>query len=302
VSMPVTRAAHELVKRALTWLHTHRELGAFPADTTVDLVDPNSVYKPLGEAALAAALVLREGVAAAAETRAARDVLDFSWQQMRQGDVLYERQLRHSLLTDPLEMYAHFARCQYRHAALDELIAHNAAVRSMTEVLPNRRLAVANAHRIVGLEVDEDWAGMIRATWLGGTPQPWAIDWGTAYSMTHTVFHLTDWGARPAGLPADMAAYVGAWLPVWIDVWSEVEQWDLLGELLIVGLCLPDPRCDAAEWERLTRVQHADGMVPRDGQRVDDDPIQRFRDHQHTTVVATIAGTLAVSRLLSRIP
>jgi hypothetical protein len=299
MSKPLTHTVHEMARRALTWLHANRELGAFPAEATADLDDPNSVYKPLGEAALAAALVLRDGVAAAPQMLAARELLEFCWRQMRHGDLLYERQLRHSLLTDPLETYAHFVRCQYRHPRLDELLAHNAAVRSTAEVLPNRRLAVANAHRTVGLDVPDDWPAMIRATWLGETPPPWAIDWMTGYSLTHTVFHLTDWGARPAGLPEDLTTYVSTWLPVWIDVWSEVQQWDLVGELLAVGVCLDVPRCEAAEWEALARVQHADGLMPRDGRPVEEDRVQRFLNQQHTTVVATIAGTLALSRLLS---
>ncbi|GGP64784.1 DUF6895 family protein [Saccharothrix coeruleofusca] len=294
----VARIAHDLSTAALDWLHANRERGAFPADTGADLGDPDSAYKPLGETALAASLVLREGAAGSAQLRTARELVDFTWQQMREGALLYERQLRYPLLTDPLETYAHFARSGHRHDELEELLTHCAAVGSMVEVVPNRRLAVANAHRTVGVGAD-DWPSLTRATWLGQTPPPWAIDWMTGYSVTHTVFHLTDWGARPDGLPADMTAYVTDWLPVWIDIWSEVGQWDLVGELLIVGVCLPRPRLDAAEWARLAALQHADGMVPRDGEPVTGSPDQRFLNHQHTTVVATVAGTLALSRLLN---
>jgi len=297
----VTRAAHELATTALGWLHTHHELGGFPdGGATGDLVDPDSVYKPLGEAALAASLVLREGVAGAEELSAARHLLEFSWTQMREGDLLYERQLRHGLLTDPLETYGPFARSGYRHAALEGLLAHLAEMGMTAELMPNRRMAVANARRIIGISRDDDWPGMVRATWLGATPPPWAIDWLTAYSATHTVFHHTDWGARPSELPADVADYLRRWLPVWIDVWSEVEQWDLVIELMIVGMCLPEPYCEPAEWARLAAVQHADGLVPRDGEPVTDDPRQRFLDHQHTGVVAVVAGTIALSRLLDR--
>jgi hypothetical protein len=287
-----------MTSRAMGWLHIHRDLGAFPAETGADLSDPNSVYKPLGEAALAASLVLREGVAGAAESRAARELLDFTWHQMREGNLLYERQLLYPLLSDPLETYSHFARGGHRHADLEELFEHAAAVGSMAETVPNRRLALANARRIAGISEDDDWADMTRRTWLGRTPPPWAIDWMTGYSMTHTVFHLTDWGARPDGLPEDLAGYLTTWLPVWVDIWAEVAQWDLVGELLIVGVCLPEPRYEHSEWERLAAVQHADGMMPRDGDPVSDEPERRFTDHQHTTVVAAVAGTLALSRLL----
>ncbi|MEV7192048.1 hypothetical protein AB0N81_09580 [Streptomyces sp. NPDC093510] len=299
----VTRTAHEVSAGALTWLHAHRERGALPADTTADLCDPDSVYKPLGENALAASLVLRESVAGSTEQRLARELLDFCWQQFGEGDMLYERLLRYSLMTDPLETYLPFARSGVRHEPLDRLLAHTSALRAVrgAELLPNRRLAVANAARVVGLDQGGhayDWDTLTRATWLGATPEPWLIDWMTGYCLTHTVFHLTDWGGTPTGLPEDLATYVATWLPVWIDIWAEIGQWDLVAELMIVGCCLEEPYCDPADWERLAHVQHADGLVPRDGDPVTDDPGQRYADHQHTTVVAAVAGALAVSRTL----
>ncbi|MGA4844991.1 DUF6895 family protein [Streptomyces sp. G5(2025)] len=299
----VTQTAHQVSTQALAWLHTHRELGALPPDTTADLGDPDSVYKPLGEAALAASLVLRESAAGSTTLGMAHELMAFCWRQLGDGDMLYERLLRHSMTTDPLETYAPFARCGFRHEPLERLLAHTSALRSFrgVEILPNRRLAVANAARVVGLDPgnrDYDWAALTRATWLGGTPEPWLIDWMAGYCVTHAVFHLTDWAARPDGLPEDLAAYVSAWLPVWIDIWAEIEQWDLVAELMIVGCCLKEPYCDPADWERLARVQHADGLLPRDGDPVAEDPERRFQDHQHTAVVAAVAGTLAVSRTL----
>ncbi|MFE7573038.1 DUF6895 family protein [Streptomyces sp. NPDC057539] len=303
MAMPVTETAHRIAAQALSWLHTHREHGALPPDTTAELAEPDSVYKPLGETALAASLVLREGVAGSAELRLARELLDFSWKQLGGGAMLHERLLRYPMMTDPLETYAHFTRCDYRHEALDRLLAHTTSLRSAraSEVLPNRRLAVANAARIGGFDqggLATDWAALSRATWLGACPEPWLIDWMTAYYMTHTVFHLTDWGRLPSGLPGDVAQYLGRWLPVWIDIWTEIGEWDLVAELLIVSNCLPEPRRDPAEWERLAEMQHEDGLMPRDGRPVGDDPVERFAAHHHTTVVAAVAGTLAVSRSL----
>lgn len=296
----VTRTAHELASKALDWLHNHHGLGAFD-DNASSENDLDDVYKPLAETALASSLVLREGVAGTGHLQVARELLAFAWEQMNDGNLIYERQLRHVMLTDPLETYAPFVRAGYRHAALDETLAHLAKVGVSTEVVPNRRMAVANARRITGIGGrDDDWPGMLRATWLGATPPPWAIDWMTSYNMTHTVYHITDWGARPNDLPPDVVDYLATWLPVWIDVWSETEQWDLVAELLIVGMCLPEPHLEPDAWERLATVQHADGMMPRDGEPVDDDPLRRFRDNQHTSVVAVVAGTLAVSRLLGR--
>lgn len=307
MTMPVAEAAHRIASQALTWLHTHREHGALPPDTIAELAEPDSVYKPLGETALAASLVLREGVAGSTELRLARELLDFSWKQFGGGVMLHERLLRYPMMSDPLETYAHFARCGYRHEALDRLLAHTTSLRSAraAEILPNRRLAVANAARLSGFDqggLATDWDGLSRATWLGACPEPWLIDWMTAYYVTHTVFHLTDWGRLPSGLPGDVSPYLTRWLPAWIDIWAEIGEWDLVAELLIVNSCLPRPLRDPTAWERLAGIQHEDGLMPRDGHPVGDDPGERFAAHHHTTVVAAVAGTLAVSRALGARP
>ena len=74
---------------------------------------------------------------------------------------------------------------------------------------------------------------------------------------------------------------------------------DLVAELMIVGSCLPEPVCDPADWAAVAAVQHPDGLVPRDGDPVSEDPARRFADHQHTAVVAAVAGSIAVSRTLA---
>ncbi|MFJ1705940.1 DUF6895 family protein [Kitasatospora sp. NPDC088346] len=295
--------AHTVAAASLAWLHgQHRQgRGALPADTGIELNDPDGAYKPLGEYALAASLVLRERVSGAAETRLAADLLAEAWRQLRHGDLLFDRQLRHLLLTDPLETYSHFVRGGYRHPPLDELLVELSRLRAphAVEMYPNRRLAVANARRVVGLDHRPDWTALCAATWLGARPEPWAIDWTTAYDLTHTVFHLTDWGARPDGLPGPLAAYLRDWLPVWLDVWLEVGQWDLVGELLIVDACLAEPAGTGDAWPRLAGAQRPDGLLPRDAEPVDDgDPDTTFKNHEHTAVVAAVAGTLTLARAL----
>ncbi|MCM2426806.1 DUF6895 family protein [Streptomyces sp. RKAG337] len=299
----VTATAHQVSTKALGWLHEHHRRGALPEGTGTDVSDPPGVYKAIGELALAASLVVRESVSGATGLRQARDMMDHAWGQFGEGDLLYARLLRYPLMTDSLETYAHLARGGYRHEPMQQLLRQITGLRSVRSVEhhPNRALAVANAARVTGLEGTGragDWEELIRATWLGNTPEPWLIDWLTGYSMTHTVFHVTDWGRRPEDLPDDIGDYLAAWLPAWIDIWAEVGEWDLLGELMIVGSCLKEPYLDPGAWELMAGIQHEDGLVPRDASAVSDDPDDRFADQQHTAVVAAIAGTLAVSRTL----
>ncbi|MBC3841286.1 hypothetical protein GXW82_16185 [Streptacidiphilus sp. 4-A2] len=297
----VLKTAHSVGSRALAWLHgSSRQFGSLAPGTDFEFTDPDNIYKPLGETALAASMVLREGVAGPGELLAAQELLDFAWGQLRAGDSLFDRQVRHPMLTDPVELYAHFARGGYRHRQLDELAAHLGSLDSFRaiEMMQNRRLAVANAQRVIDPGYRCDWAALAADTWLGATPEPWMINWMTGYNVTHTVFHLTDWGSRPDGLPEPLADYLATWLPVWADIWQEVGQWDLLGELLIVDACLRQPVCDPGSWQQLARVQHEDGLMPRDSEPVSPDPHQAFKDNEHTAVVAVVAGTVTLSRSL----
>ncbi|MFI0241150.1 DUF6895 family protein [Streptomyces sp. NPDC016845] len=303
MSHPSTELAHDVGSRALRWLHANREYGTLSDIPDADLSADRGAYKALGETALAASLVLRSGAAGTTELALARELLTHCWEQTVNGSLLYERLLRNPLKTDPLETYAHFTRGGFRHAELDELLAHTVTLASThaAEHVPNRRLGVANAVRVTGLDHGSGtprWDALTRATWLGSTPEPWHIDWLTAYAVTHTVYHLTDWGRLPTGLPADLSGYLRDWLPAWTDVWAEAGHWDLMAELMIVEMCRTDPQVDPEDWRRLAEVQHEDGMVPRDNQPVGDDPAQRFEDHQHPTIVAVIAGNLALARAL----
>ncbi|MER7765266.1 hypothetical protein [Kitasatospora sp. NPDC096140] len=298
----VLATAQQLGTRALSWLHTCYQggWGRLADNTIIDLAEPNDVYKPLCEAAMASSLVLRDGVAGPQDARAARDMLDGAWAQLREGDMLYERQLRHVTVTDPLETYAHFARVGYRHAALEELLESISRLRAVhaVEIQGSRQLAVANARRVIGLSHRPDWAELAARTWLGALPEPWTIAWSIAYQVTHTVFHLTDWGARPEDLPEPMRDYLRAWLPVWLDIWMEIGQWDLVGELLIVDACIGRPMLGSSGWEALAAVQRADGLVPRDAEPVEEDPESAIRAHEHTAVVAVVAATVLLSRAL----
>lgn len=84
-------AAHRMALKALRWLRANQTLGGMPPDATADLTDPDNNYKPLSENVLAASLVLREAIAGPADLRAAREVVDFAWGELRAGDLLYER-------------------------------------------------------------------------------------------------------------------------------------------------------------------------------------------------------------------
>ncbi|MGW0537969.1 DUF6895 family protein [Streptomyces sp. NPDC003032] len=293
------RLAQQVTGKALAWLGRMRSAFAFPADVP-DHELKGETLKSLSELSLAAGLVKRAAVAGPETARTAADLMDFVWREFRHGDLLYGLQRYTPAATYPREIYAPFAAAGYRHGGLDALTLQLDGLRAarFTEQVPNRRLGVAAARRKLGLPDAPDLADEIGRTWLGGMPEPWMLDASNAYGVTHTVFHLTDWGADPAGLPAPLQEYLERWLPVWVEVFTETRTWDLLGEFLMVDMCLERPHFHTRVWEQYAAAQHADGMVPNGVTRPPGDPVAAFTNHHHPTIVAVLAGTLTVSRAL----
>jgi hypothetical protein len=291
---------HQIAARALGWLNQAQHHFALPTDISSDRLDPIQHIKPLNELVIPACLALREGSMGTRETQIASALIEFAWAQLREGEVLYEIQREQPIETYPLECYVWLARCGYRHPRLDKLAAHLNRLRAarVLEVVPNRALAVFNTDRQLGLPPRVDPTVLTARTWLGGTPEPWAVDFLTLYGMTHTVFHLTNWGAYPDGLPKQLQRYLHAWLPAWLEVYLEAGDWDLVSELLIVGLCLSEPDDTPHAWQALARAQLPDGLLPAKAGPVPTDTAKAFRDHYHPTVVVAIAGILALSHHL----
>lgn len=294
------RLAHQISDRALAWLDSVRGQFALPDNVPEEQI-PGKTLKSLSELALMASLVCREAVAGPDSARTARRLLDFAWQQLDEGGVPYRLQAASPAATYPIEMYAPFAAAGYRHPGLDRLTAHLLGLRAgrVIEHVPNRRLAVVAAANAIGVTIPDDVNALIGQTWLGGTPEPWMLDATNAYGVTHTVFHLTDYGASPDSLPAHLHDYLHRWLPVWVEVHCETHLWDLLLELLIVGTCLSPPLFFPAIWEHVATAQRPDGVMPNGVTTPPADTQAAWLNHYHPTIVAVVAGTLTLSRTLA---
>ncbi|APU15153.1 DUF6895 family protein [Actinoalloteichus fjordicus] len=288
---------HHVAGAALGWLSAAGPHFRIPRGP-VSEIDIGESMKPLCELALAGSLAVRESVTGTREAQIAPELIDFAWSEFDSGRVLLELQRRSSAETYPLETYAPFVRAGRRNAELDELLVHLAGLRftRVIEQVPNRLLAIAAAQRVIGLPETLDRVELTARTWLGGRSEPWTVDFMTAYAVTHTVFHLTDWGAHPKELPSPLQNYLHRWLPAWVEVYREAEQWDLVGELLMVDLCLEAPSYPVAAWVALAGAQREDGLLPYGAVPAPESMAEAFRNFYHPTVVAAIAGTLLVSR------
>lgn len=293
---------HRVGDQALAWLHAHREFFRLTDDdrqTGRGLVER---LKPIGELAINMRVLAREGIAGSRQHDISVRLLDHAWRDLLDGgNVLAELQDREPLSPVPLEIYANLHELGHRHPGLEAAIdlARTTTSWQAVEMLPNRRLGLLNAERKLGLVPSGDPEQALAATWLGRTPEPWTAQLHIAYDVTHTVFHLTDWGAAPDRIPPRIAAYLALYLPAWAQDWAELEHWDLLGELLVVDACLPRPTLDAQLWERYAAAQSADGAMPVQHEMPAGSPETVFDLVHHPTLVAAFASAMATSRALS---
>lgn len=286
----------QLVTRGWEWLDASRQHFALPAEVPTAKLHTSWHLQPLGELALCGSLQIRDGSGGSPQAGIASMLLEFVWEQLRDGEVLIELQ-RHRPNDDlALECYIPFVRAGYRNEKLEALLHHRAELRTATarEALPNRTLGIIDSRRLLGRS-EPDTAELINRTWLGASPEPWTADLFTLYSVTHTVFNVTDWGARPHRLPQHLQNYLHTWLPAWLDVYLDAQHWDMVSELLITDLCLSHPECFPHAWEQLCRAQQLDGLVPVEPGRPIEDGFRGFRNHYHATIVATIAGALQLA-------
>ncbi|MEU6173085.1 hypothetical protein ABZ832_14315 [Streptantibioticus parmotrematis] len=297
--------AGEVARAALRWVRGHRDDFALPADVTDPRTPVDRTLKPLGELAQLCLSIRRATPPGDERHRVAAELVDFAWRQTDGGALFLDLLRAEPFATYPLEIYAAFAEAGLRHPEFERLAGAVLRTRNWraTEQDPNRRLGILNTERRSGFPRTADPAEALERTWLGALPEPWSFERPSGYALTHTVFHLTNWGAAPHAVPDDLARYLGTWLPAWTDGCLEDQQWDLGCELLAVAASLPEPsdpppetagaarESDESVWARIAEAQDEHGGLPEVGGRPRD-----FIHCYHSTLVAAFAATLTTER------
>lgn len=291
-----------VAEAALGWLSDNRAGFRLGDDALEPEGDVNASWKPLGELAQTCVCVLRHTPPGSAPYDIATDLLDHAWRETRHGRLFLDLQRLEPCATYPLEVYAAFASGGLRHRAYEDFATHLTRTRSWrtTELLPNRLLSILNSERRSGLTPHEATPDALRRTWLGGLPEPWTFERTAGYTLTHVVFHLTDWGHDVDGVPADIAAYLGTWLPAWLDSCVETRHWDLCCELLAVAASLPEPPAPELTedaWAAVAGAQDDTGALTEMGRGPrGEDVLRVFANCYHSTLVAAFAATLTAAR------
>jgi hypothetical protein len=146
------------------------------------------------------------------------------------------------------------------------------------------------------------YATLYKQTLLASTPPVMYLTDNDAYSITHTLFYLSDFGSRPLGTILKEELPQIRWMVgMLMGIYLRLKNWDLVAEFLICCRCLHwSPPCifDAA-WEALLDAQLPDGSVPgplfskRKLSEIDDESKRKdycLGQNYHTTLVSALAG------------
>jgi hypothetical protein len=295
-----TSARIRLATAAWAWTCCHLDDFAVP----VDAGDPLLVrqLKPLSELALAAEIALRCSRLNGDLNPSPEHIAAFCWGELKSGSALAGVLLRYPDLFAAVSTYTSLRRFGYTCADIESVIRHLARTRGVQalEFPPWRELDIVSAAGVLGLEWPTYKGELFNRTWLHAEPEPWLIAESSAYSLTHSVFYMTDFGMMPSGLPQRTRDYLKMWVPVWCELYTTIGNYDLLAEMLMVASCVPDLEEELEEYLiALAGAQRADGSVPGPVAAPAESSLSekqlkmaRFWADYHTTLVSFLAGIM----------
>jgi hypothetical protein len=143
------------------------------------------------------------------------------------------------------------------------------------------------------------WHALYKQTTLGKATTSIYLTEDDAYSITHTIFYVTDLGNRNfAAIDSDKARIIPI-VESLLFHFNRVSNWDLTGELLISLDCLRARH----SWSYMVasksfqRALRSDGSVPPNRHSRSPksmDPTRLFRRYYHTTLVGAIYCSISL--------
>ena len=125
-----------------------------------------------------------------------------------------------------------------------------------------------------------------------------------AYSITHTIFYLSDWGFGSPKVPENHIKRMKWTVNRLLELYLQKQNWDLTLELLLCCKCLksnPEILQEAA-WSQILKAQNKDGSIP--GPFHTDDQCKKeetekketdlFNENYHTTLIGLLLSTLTL--------
>lgn len=255
--------------------------------------------KPLMELAIAGDVIVRAPQAPAELREYGEQWVRYAWEELGNGAVLSALIENRPDLIGIASPYPIFRR---RGLVSNELEAELNWAAGLTavhalELPPWRKIEVGQMLNNVGARCPWDINEQYRSTWLAHCPEPWAVGDGLAYSVSHTVFYMTDFGDCPGTIPSLHRRYIERWVPVWASYYYATGNHDICGEMLMTLRCVGLEVGE--EWiDRLVKVQLDDGSFQGPSEvslSIDSKATgtrKSFLDNYHTTLVMLMACSM----------
>lgn len=295
----------ELFLSSRDWIF--HDLSRFRLDRGSNDARVVELLKPLGELTLAASLLSR--LPHLSTDRTWNTVLDFSWEQIREGNLLVDVLKERPDLLVMLSLYATFHREGYKNTRLEDQILQ--LVKNpgyyQTDMLAWRRLDLLVGLRDLNMKnsVESEIMEIFDRTWLSKCHPPWTITDPAAYGLTHTAFYMTNYGVGTSLLPSRVSNYLLENCLPWTRMYLNEGNFDLAAEMIMTRCCIQSPLQNdekSIAIDFLT-ARMDDGAFPCPPYGAlsllfgENDPSRRhFLLHYHTVLVTCMAAAMAINR------
>lgn len=265
------------------------------------------LLKPLGELTLAASLLSR--LPHLTTDRTWKTVLDFSWDQLRDGYLLVDVLKERPDLLVMLSLYATLYREGYENKELNNQIVQLVETPGyyQTDMLAWRRLDLLVGLEDLGIKTDiaSEIEMAFNQTWLSKCHSPWTITEPSAYGLTHAAFYMANYGFDESRLPSNVESYLFENCLPWARMYLEEQNFDLAAEMIMTRCCLKFPLTDSEKLlsKDFLEARMEDNALPCPPYGAlsllfgEDDPSRRhFLLHYHTVLVTCMASAMAMNR------
>ncbi|MFY0802054.1 hypothetical protein AB1K12_09860 [Peribacillus frigoritolerans] len=174
------------------------------------------------------------------------------------------------------------------------------------EVVPYREFDLAYTFWKSGwVDKEPDWKSLYSSTVLARCNSSFCIDVDSAYSITHTIFYLTDMGNRSAPISKSHTEHSVELVESLLLHYWRIGHWDLMGELLINLNTIGHKNTLLFEEAKIAfhEVWQDNGALPsmRTQQHIkyELDEEEQFKNCYHTTLVGLLYCATALNRMKS---
>lgn len=295
----------KVAKKSIKWIIENKKQFALPQNNNEKLI---IMLKPLGELILASDMMCSMFPKGTKFYQSGMKILNFCWKELKQFETVYETLENRPDLVILGTIYLSFVKHGFRNKKFEVLLRVISGIKGISSLEFPAWRAIELAYAYNTLKIKSVWNAnsIFKNTWIHQLPEPWSLSNSSAYSLTHTIFYLTNFGASPNKLPKRHRKYLQFWIPVWLQYYHEISNYDLFGEFIMVLRCINER--DEEDWGLyLSHFQEANGMIcGPPGARQNLDPFTKkplrktFLENYHTTLVGLMAAAMSLAELRKR--